>query len=760
MANYFRPGGFDMFAQLSRKNRSFSISFFQSSHCMVLFVCILFLASVFIRFQLSDFPKVFRVFQDELRYLSIAESLGEGRGIAIYNHATDFQKILYSITLIPAFFFSEKAVQIKAICFINAAIMSSGIFPVYLLAKKLLAKRSHIVLTLAVFLVSSEFSYTLVFMSEVLYMPLGLWAVYLFYQIITLPENSARNTVAFYGVVFGIVVYLLYLNKEIALSFLIAHFLYALYNTAIWKIWHQKNSLQVRNCFLTFMAALASFCILFLALKLTLFRGFGNSYNQTSLSAIASLHNILYMFYGFFYYLMCVLIAWFFFPVVFPLTVIRKISQEKRDFLVFIVLLLFISAGVIAYTITVREDLDKIVPRIHLRYICFLFMPFFILFLSALKETAKRHAFLPQLILSLLFILIVLCFFQGAADASQVDNSSLKYIPFYLINDSRLRAFKILLALAVLGATMFMHIKYRAAQTIFYTAFFTVIIAVNLLNYQIAYSTYTRLDYYGITAKEEAELNALRNFVKSHPEDSFLVIHPNFRNRYQAMLDTYLNCANVYTTDIIWITEHQGDAGYSLSGEPVRPVYENGYYPAPLSIEYVIAVSSDLYWDEPYPEIVLSEDIPDYTIYQVGSPDTLARCSGLIPNVPGDSYTITQCPYFFSMYPNDGHTFISDDSDNYLLYGPYAYITAGTYSITFRVSYNGDLPAGTSIGFAEISAPGLDLSSYKTPIISGENEVVISNIVIPENLSSFESKLYATEPGIQFINATYTKSSY
>lgn len=86
------------------------------------------------------------------------------------------------------------------------------------------------------------------------------------------------------------------------------------------------------------------------------------------------------MLYGFVYYVANAVLAFGIFPVLFPLINWRSLSNNAKRLFVFLILLLLVSAAVVAYTITVREDFPNAIPRAHLRYICFLFVPFIIVF--------------------------------------------------------------------------------------------------------------------------------------------------------------------------------------------------------------------------------------------------------------------------------------------------------------------------------------------------------------------------------------------
>ena len=49
---------------------------------------------------LSSYPRELAVYSDELRYLDVARSLWQGRGLRVRNMPSDYQKILYDGNLL------------------------------------------------------------------------------------------------------------------------------------------------------------------------------------------------------------------------------------------------------------------------------------------------------------------------------------------------------------------------------------------------------------------------------------------------------------------------------------------------------------------------------------------------------------------------------------------------------------------------------------------------------------------------------------
>ena len=97
----------------------------------------LFLIEILIRFYFADFSKSVHTYRDELRYLQIAKNIFANGSLSIYGAKNDYQKILYSIFLAPTFFIKNSIIRIKVISLINSILVSSSVFPGYLIIKKI-----------------------------------------------------------------------------------------------------------------------------------------------------------------------------------------------------------------------------------------------------------------------------------------------------------------------------------------------------------------------------------------------------------------------------------------------------------------------------------------------------------------------------------------------------------------------------------------------------------------------------------------------
>ena len=80
-----------------------------------LWVVMLFAVCAVVYGMLSSYPRELAVYSDELRYLDVARSLLQGRGLRVRNMPSDYQKILYPLCILPALLLRTTAAQITAI---------------------------------------------------------------------------------------------------------------------------------------------------------------------------------------------------------------------------------------------------------------------------------------------------------------------------------------------------------------------------------------------------------------------------------------------------------------------------------------------------------------------------------------------------------------------------------------------------------------------------------------------------------------------
>ena len=354
------------------------------------YLVLLFAACTVVYGLLSTYPRELAVYSDEVRYLDIARSLFQGRGLRGSNMPSDYHKILYPLCSLPALAFRTTAAQITAVGWLNAAWASSAVFPACALARATGQSRRRTAFLVGVTALLPTMAACATFMSETVFLPLSLWQVYFLWRAMAAASPRAR---AGWCAVAGAWCYLLYLNKEVALYYLIAWVLLRL-----WVVWNDR---RVWRAELAGTAALlGAFAACFLAGKLTLFAGLGNSYNQTGWLNAAQW---AFLPFAVACDVLFTVLAFGVFPVLAPLCALRRPrpgSDPRRTQLPLLLLLaLGAGVGVVAWSITVREDLGSPSPRQHMRYLEPLLVPLLLVTLDALDGalTPARRRLLAAL---------------------------------------------------------------------------------------------------------------------------------------------------------------------------------------------------------------------------------------------------------------------------------------------------------------------------------------------------------------------------
>ena len=517
---------------------------------------------------LSSYPRELAVYSDELRYLDVARSLWQGRGLRVRNMPSDYQKILYPLFILPALALKTTAAQITAIGWLNALYASSAVFPAYALCRATGQNRRRTVFLIGAVALLPTMSAASTFMSETVFLPLSLWQIYFLLRAMQAMPKARVGWCA----AAGVWCYLLYLNKEVALYYLIAWVL-----VRAWVLWQDRSSWRAE---LACNAALfGSFAACFVLAKLTLFRGLGNSYNQTGwLSAeqwgflpFAIVCDVLFT-----------VLAFGVFPVLLPAVGLRRPAKGsdpvRTQLPLFLLLSLFVGVGVIAWSITVREDLHSPSPRQHMRYLEPLFMPLLLVTLNTLDEklSTTRRRLLAVLTAAWGVGFIVLC---RAIGAGAGDNTLLQWFDFVADRLDRLpvlglngwllvwRCF-IAAGAACIGVLLLRHKARRAMAC--------GVLALCVL----CYAGEWRINRWTYAVTPEAQQAASDLNGRLHGLDGTVLFIPNgIRQRDSQLIETYVD-RDLYTVEYETLcrTGLLDDGVLDLTAEAPAPEYPGRPY--------------------------------------------------------------------------------------------------------------------------------------------------------------------------------------
>lgn len=400
----------------------------KSRRTTAILVIAIFLAGVVLHYILGDFTKSLITYTDELIYYGIARSLHMGHGLQVSGAATHFQKIGYSLAMAPLFAIKDVCIRLKAIDLLNSISMVSSVFPVWLIAKECGLEEKCRYLLLFFVIIWPETMISITFMAENLFWPLFFWFVYIW--LLNEKKRSWQK-----AAIAGTLCYAGYLTKEAFSGLFAAWILFDIFMYARGFIdWKKGGKVdddkKLKDRLGTGILFIVVFVLIHLLLKVTAFKGLESTYNQSGIEAILSVYNFAYMLYAVIYYIAAVLLAMLIIPIVYPIVRFNGLTRECKKTLVFTISFLMITIGGIAYSITVREDLGSICPKLHFRYIGPAFICLLLTFFCSIeKEKPKEKRSIQDSLVKwvLLCTAFVMLVFKGVGAASPVEEYILKY---------------------------------------------------------------------------------------------------------------------------------------------------------------------------------------------------------------------------------------------------------------------------------------------------------------------------------------------
>ena len=181
-------------------------------------ILLLFFAGVLVRFYLAYFQKNIFLYTDEILLLEASRSLASLSQIEVRSILYPFHHILYPLIIAPANFFSNGIVVYAFIKFINAILMNSAIFPVWLISRKMTPKNAVLISFLSIFI--PDLCFTCSVLAENLVYPLAMWFLYFSYNYLT-DENNKKWI--YMSVITGL---LLFFTKASSFYFLVGFLLF------------------------------------------------------------------------------------------------------------------------------------------------------------------------------------------------------------------------------------------------------------------------------------------------------------------------------------------------------------------------------------------------------------------------------------------------------------------------------------------------------------------------------------------------------
>jgi len=150
-------------------------------------------------------------FADDYTYIKMARSFFISGEFSIHGVLTSAYPPLYPIIISLSYIFNDMNLVYFFMKFINVILITSIIFPSYLIAKEFLPKKDSFLVSLLISFIPSIFAFPVYIMAESLFYPLFLFAVYFLYK--SFIEKSYL-----WDILAGLFIGLLYLTKVIGVA--------------------------------------------------------------------------------------------------------------------------------------------------------------------------------------------------------------------------------------------------------------------------------------------------------------------------------------------------------------------------------------------------------------------------------------------------------------------------------------------------------------------------------------------------------------
>ncbi len=562
----------------------------------------LYAVAVIIRYLLGDFPKFGRTYPDELNTFDIARSLFYGEGIRIQGYPSGYQKLGYSLAVLPFYAISNAAIRVRAITLFHCLVLCSMAIWTYLLGREWgMTRRFSLFLGFLALLWPNQLN-SMNLMIESLYVPLFALAFWLFIR------NERRRS---YGlaILIGIISYYVYFIKERGFVFpagCIA--LEVCYPVLEWLLHRKEAGFRVSidwkriRCLLV---QLGTFLVIFLLVKNFAFRMEQNSWwALESMAKSYDLSHFLYGVYSFFYYLLVVTMSVFCLPMIFGVSVYTAMEEQKKRSYLFLQILNVGMSLMVSFRITAFEDYGRLSPRLHLRYFgpqIFLTLAIFlVIFLLYREKLAEEKRLKMYFRLSVLMVVVILLLFKGLYRGSAVDHYDMHWLVMtvrnYPLSTSQV-FLSLYSALVVMSLVMFgFYYCYRKDQMKYVIpGMVGVIVIFCLINNASGFEELRTI--YGMDAEMGEEVMEINEFMVSHTEAEFLVVGASYDNK---LFNTYADEARhayIVDEDVFWANVPVGLPGEVYS----RNIADWGLLrfpwstedPAPEQINYIVITKNN-----------------------------------------------------------------------------------------------------------------------------------------------------------------------
>lgn len=263
-----------------------------------------------------------------------------------------------------------------------------------------------------------------------------------------------------------------------------------------------------------------------------------------------------------------------FFPFITPILKFKNLNDKQKKLFIQLFSLIFISIFVISYTWSYTENFGDEIPRTHLRYFGYLYIPTIMLFFSILD---KRKNTIRYNVILFVFCMISIIFLKFPRNDSGLDHTVLNWL---LIISKNLDSTKILLVLLVV-LFIFIQTKYKIRLNSLY---FLIFLILEIMSSCMSIKSNKRNR---VELERVQEVLKIDNYIKENEDKNFLFLNKEF-NENQRLMDTYVYNKNLYTMNSNTYYSIQKDNGIDLEKIKLTSMINEKKYNNLKTINYVI----------------------------------------------------------------------------------------------------------------------------------------------------------------------------
>lgn len=346
-------------------------------HTKIILIIMFIIGILIYSYLVSKLTSIVFLGVDEELYISMARTFFNDGVFAKGYEILNYNCVIYSMLISIVYFFYSAKNVLFLMRIIGVILMVSGIFPIYLLSKKVLDSKIKALGVSVIWLILPEMGLSSYIIQEVLLYPIFLWTAYLVY----LKFSSEENKILDLGIILLFVI--MFFIKSYAISFAIAYFLTLLIT---------RGKKDLKRTILQGIIFLGIIAIGYISIyTINNFQAGTNHYSgQMARIFPITIKTFINFAHGIWYYTVFFLFCTGILPIIMPILNIKKYEKKDKRFIIFLIISVIVTIIETALIVFIPEESNKLYPhKFCYRYLSPIIIPFILMFLKLRTKEIK-----------------------------------------------------------------------------------------------------------------------------------------------------------------------------------------------------------------------------------------------------------------------------------------------------------------------------------------------------------------------------------